>query len=567
MEISGSNDLCEIPGLADESALASGPLRTVLPGLSSRMQPVTFNGCFGWLHDAPRSIGSDTGILLCSGLGHDASTAYRPFRLLADLLAAAGYPTLRFDYLGTGDSCDADAEECLAVWQGCVHGAADWLRETTGVTRIAIVGLRFGAAIAMLAAAAREDVAGLMLLEPVLRGKSYVGQLVMEARLRSHFVAAPDGRLELDELRLTSETVGLMRQLDLRQIKPPPGCAVSIFTQSQSPVLSGCLNAWRDTGGSVVVDTFTGLEALLRPTHLADEPCGDFAPILSWLRAAVPARRVPHETTRRAPQAVVLRHTGCVETPVRFGADDHLFGMVCQPAQNASCDLAVVIGNTGGYPHHGFARFGVEFARRLASDGIASIRIDFAGLGDSMNLTGDADDVTHAFDIDRTPDFRAAIDFLEQMGYRRFAVNGLCSGAYHAFHAALVDQRINALLPINLPLFTLRYEKPGPSSFARSAMAALSRRQVRSLLLFAAGDTGLNMLERHFGPEGSELGKSSDTIIAIVAAIDHNLTGSAMRQIAATSMIDFLRQRPLVGERLGDADRRASHDPNFPLVS
>ena len=139
-------------------------------------------------------------------------------------------------------------EECLAVWQGCVHGAADWLRETTGVTRIAIVGLRFGAAIAMLAAAAREDVAGLMLLEPVLRGKSYVGQLVMEARLRSHFVAAPDDRLELDELRLTGETVGLMRQLDLRQIKPPPGCAVSIFTQSQSPVLSGCLNAWRDAG-------------------------------------------------------------------------------------------------------------------------------------------------------------------------------------------------------------------------------------------------------------------------------------------------------------------------------
>ena len=119
------------------------------------------------------------------------------------------------------------------------------------------------------------------------------------------------------------------------------------------------------------------------------------------------------------------------------------------------------------------------------------------------------------------------------MGYRRFAVNGLCSGAYHAFHAALADQRISALLPINLPLFTLRYDKPGPSSFARSAMAALSRRRVRSLLLFAGGDTGLNMLERHFGADGSELANSPDTIVSIVAAIDHNLTGSAMRQIAA----------------------------------
>jgi pimeloyl-ACP methyl ester carboxylesterase len=256
-----------------------------------------------------------------------------------------------------------------------------------------------------------------------------------------------------------------------------------------------------------------------------------------------------------------------VEIPVRFGAEDHLFGMVCRPAGNAPCDLAVVIGNTGGHSHHGFARFGVEFARRLASDGIASIRIDFAGLGDSTNPAGDAEDVTHAFDIDRTPDFRAAVDLLEQMGYRRFAVNGLCSGAYHAFHAALADQRISALLSINLPLFTLRFDRPGPSSFARSSMAALSHRRVRSLLLFAGGDTGLNMLERHFGPEGNELADSPDTNISIVAAIDHNLTGSAMRQFAADSLIDFLRQRPLAGGDSGGADQGASRDRSHPLVS
>ena len=567
MEIPGSNDLRELPGLADEPAVILASVRTALPERSGRMQPVTFDGCFGWLHDAPRSAGSDAAVLLCSGLSHDASTAHRPFRLLAGLLAAAGYPTLRFDYLGTGDSRDAEAEECLAVWQRSVHAAADWLRETTGVTRIVMVGLRFGAPIAMLAAAARKDVAGLMLIEPVLRGKSYVGQLVMEARLRSHFVAAPDDRLELDELSLTGETVGLMRQLDLRQIEPPPGCAVSVFTQSQSPVLSACLKAWRDAGAHVAMEAFTGLEALLRPTHLADEPCGDFAPILSWLRAAVPPRRLFRETTERVPQSIVLRDTEWVETPVRFGADDHLFGMVCRPAGDIPCDLAVVIGNTGGHAHHGFARFGVEFARRLASDGIASIRIDFAGLGDSMNPAGDAEDVTHAFDIDRTLDFRAAIDLLVQMGYRRFAVNGLCSGAYHAFHAALADQRISALLPINLPLFTLRYDRPGPSSFARSAMAALSHRRVRSLLLFAGGDTGLNMLERHFGADGSELANSPDTIVSIVAAIDHNLTGRAMRQIAADGMIDFLRQRPLAGKYSCGADQGACHEPSYPLAS
>ncbi len=254
------------------------------------------------------------------------------------------------------------------------------------------------------------------------------------------------------------------------------------------------------------------------------------------------AGRVRNETIAPLPRGVLLRHAGCVETPLRFGIHGHLFGMFCRPTEPAPGDLAVVIGNTGGHPHHGFAKFGVEFARRLAGHGIASLRIDFAGLGDSINPANNNSDATHTFEVDRVPDFRAAIDALELMGYRQFAVNGLCSGAYHAFRAALEDERIGTLLPINLPWFTLRFEKPAPSSFARSAMAALSDRQVRSLLLFADGDAGLKMVERHFGSNGSELRSLPNTIISILEGIDHNLTGSAMRRVVADTMIEFLRQ-------------------------
>ncbi len=507
------------------------------------MQPVAFDGCFGWLHNGPQSIASDTVVLLCSGLNQDASSAHRPFRILADLLAAEGYPTLRFDYLGTGDSSDeADSDECLARWQRSVRAAADWLRHSTSAAQIVMVGLRFGAVLATLAASAREDVAGLMLIEPVLRGKSYVNQLLMEARLRPRYVPASDDGLELDELHLTGETVRLLRQLELKRIKPRSGCVVSIFSQIQSPVLSACVEAWRDAGSQVAVEGFTGLEAMLRPPHLADEPCGDFVPLLSWLRNVLPPGSVGSETIRLAPSLNRLPHDQCIETPLRFGADRDLFGMLCQPSGITPRDLAVVIGNAGGHPHHGYARFGVEFARRLASNGIASLRIDFAGLGDSANPAGSNTDSTHVYNIDRNPDFRAAIDTLEQMGYRRFAVNGLCSGAYHAFRAALADTRVSVLLPVNLPWFTLRYEKPGPTSFARTAVATLSSRRVRSLLLFADGDAGLKMLERHFGPNGSELAVSSDMTLSIDAGIDHNLTGRAMRQTSADRMIDFMRQ-------------------------
>ena len=74
---------------------------------AAEMWPVSFAGCFGWLHTGAASGGSDTAAVLCQGIGRDASTAHRSFRKLADHLAASGVPTLRFDYRGTGDSCDA----------------------------------------------------------------------------------------------------------------------------------------------------------------------------------------------------------------------------------------------------------------------------------------------------------------------------------------------------------------------------------------------------------------------------------------------------------------------------
>jgi len=543
MKIPDDSDLCELPYVADQSATTQPHRPTSRKKPPGQMQPAAFHGCFGWLHYSPQFTTSDTAVLLCPGLNHDASSAYRPFRILAELLAAEGYSTLRFDYLGTGDSSDeVDSDECLAQWQRSVHAAADWLRQNTGAAQIVLVGLRFGAVLATLAASARDDVAALMLLEPVLRGKSYINQLAMEARLRPHYVAASDDGLELDELRLSGETVRLVRQLELKQIKPPAGCAVSIFSQLQSPVLSACVHAWRGAGSPVAVEGFTGLEALLRPPHLADEPCGDLMPVLSWLRNLLPQGTACGETTSVAPIVSRLPHDHCTEIPVRFGPNRHLFGMLCQPNGNAPRDLVVVIGNTGGHPHHGYARFGVEFARRLASNAISSFRIDFAGLGDSANPAESNTDSTHAFDIDRNPDFQAAIDILEQMGYRQFVVNGLCSGAYHGLRAALADTRVSGLLAVNLPLFTLRYDRSGPTSFARTAVAVLSSRRVRSMLLFADGDAGLKMLERHFGPNGDELGLSSDMVLSIDARIDHNLTGRAMRRIAADRMIHFLRQ-------------------------
>ena len=45
-----------------------------------------------------------TAVLLCNPFGEEASRAHRTYRVLATQLERAGFPVLRFDYSGTGDS-------------------------------------------------------------------------------------------------------------------------------------------------------------------------------------------------------------------------------------------------------------------------------------------------------------------------------------------------------------------------------------------------------------------------------------------------------------------------------
>ncbi len=170
----------------------------------------------------------------------DAMTAYVSVRRLGDLLAAQGFPTLRFDYPGTGDSCDPEFEGGhWAVWQRSIDQAADWLRATTGARRIVLCGFRIGATLAALAAARRGDVAGLVLIEPVLEGRSYVRQLALEAELLHGWPPAKDEVLQLHELQLPPASVADIAAVDLRQLALPAGLKVAVFCPKRVEAAGG----------------------------------------------------------------------------------------------------------------------------------------------------------------------------------------------------------------------------------------------------------------------------------------------------------------------------------------
>ncbi|HVX93352.1 MAG TPA: alpha/beta hydrolase [Polyangia bacterium] len=129
---------------------------------------------FGVLHE-PARLGREGGaVVVCAPLWREAIRSHRVLRQLGLRLAKDGRAVLRFDYSGAGDSAGDGEHGDVETWVGDVIEAIDEARRECEVERVTLLGLRFGATLAALAAARRDDVERIVLWEPVVDGASYL---------------------------------------------------------------------------------------------------------------------------------------------------------------------------------------------------------------------------------------------------------------------------------------------------------------------------------------------------------------------------------------------------------
>jgi len=143
------------------------------------MDPTFFgdkeNPLFGIYH-APLSPASrDTAVLICYPILQEYIRSHRALRYLADQLSKAGCHVFRFDYFATGDSAGSFKQASLAQWQESIRLAEQELRDLSGVRKISIVGLRFGAMLA--AQHDSENIQDMILWDPVSNGRQYIEDL------------------------------------------------------------------------------------------------------------------------------------------------------------------------------------------------------------------------------------------------------------------------------------------------------------------------------------------------------------------------------------------------------
>ena len=132
---------------------------------------------FGVYYTPAADLQTESGVVMCNPWGQEYIRAHRALSQWALRLAREGFPVLRFDYFGQGDSSGDDADGTLIQWQADLRHAIQELKRRARLETVFLAGLRLGATVAALVASGRDDVEGVVLWEPIINGPEYLTEL------------------------------------------------------------------------------------------------------------------------------------------------------------------------------------------------------------------------------------------------------------------------------------------------------------------------------------------------------------------------------------------------------
>lgn len=426
----------------------------------------------------PPAVGTSPriSVLICPQWGWDEVASFRTRRVWAERLAARGHATLRFELPGTGDSeGDHDEADLLGKWVTATGIAAEWLA-TSGPEdgTVAAIGLGLGGLILREAVNAGAPVSSMVLWGAPASGARFVREVRAFSRLqKGRPIDAegdpspsplPSGALEVGGFVLSKETLA-----DLKGLDPVPRGATELRRLldlgrdgiAPDPEVA---QGFRDLGVEVETGDGAGWEQMVGHPEQTRLPEETASMIDSWLSADGQDRpdqsvaTVPAASAQTPDQAEIdVQGVAIRERPLRVPLDfGDAFGVLTEPADaSRPGETFAVFLNAGAIRHIGPNRMWTETARRWATRGVPSLRVDLEGIGEAEGgNTGRG--TVHDFYV---PQFvgqvRGVLDAMEtRFSCGRFVLVGLCAGAYWAFQASLGDPRVETAVLLNAGALT-----------------------------------------------------------------------------------------------------------------
>lgn len=500
---------------------------------------------FVTVHRAAAGAKRDAAVILCPPFGWDEVCSYRGLRFWASRLAEDGYPAMRLNFPGTGDSGGSPRDPArVGAWVAAVRSAADWLRAETEASRVVAIGIGLGGMLAYLAAADGAEIDDLVLWGTPARGRALVRHLRAFSELeRSRFFEGlepppppPADEVEAGGFVLSAETVGQLDAVDLKAVELPATAdrRLLLLERDGLAVDAGLREQLERAGAAVTVAAGEGFGDLTSHPQQARPPLEVIELVRGWL-AEVSAPGVTGPVAQ-APGAVTCTELGVGdgaivwETPVNIERPHgELSAVLVEPVQKPAHGLCVVLLNAGAVRRTGPNRMWVEAARRWAAQGVPTLRLDVEGLGDADGDETPYSDDGALYDPTLISHVLSALDFLQDRGVgARFVLGGVCASANWAFHAALRDDRVCGVMLLNLravfwhpgldPARDLRVMLSEPFSLAKLRRVATLPR-VRSFLGWILAAPGRRLGRLGSGGSAAAADRDADSAVnALVAS-------------------------------------------------
>lgn len=418
---------------------------------------------------------TDHAMLICPPVGHEFVNSYRGLRHLADGFAEKGVTTFRMEYQGVGDSSGLDTDpDRLQKWLDSIELTVTFLKEKCNIQKVSLLGLRMGATLASFISN-KIEIENLMCWVPIVEGRRYIREMLALQKTGENADLDVDSTtLEGGGFLITRETMNEMLSLSLSKVIPNAK-HVFLFNTDDLPIPNNLIEEWSNQNFQFTNLTISGYANMMATPHNSKVPHFAIEEITSIKISGNEIDKNIFLALKNFQQTSFDCYTygSTAKESTDAGGfpiteilcqipNTPLFGIFSQPLlRDTESKPTILLLNSGSVHRVGPSRNYVYLTRELISLGFKVFRLDFLGLGDSINPN---------LSKENDPYMPEALDNIQQTichlkekhSINEVILMGVCSGAYSSFQFALHENEevVHEIIPINPLTF---YWKEGMS--------------------------------------------------------------------------------------------------------